>query len=235
MTLSFHMDTPGNSLKTERERQNKSLPAIERTLNIQLEYLEAIEKDDYAALPPEVYLKAYLRLYADTLGIDNNYILKLYENQREAHHIQSSGKNIQFKKPSFSSLRAAFAGKLTAKIIPWSIVVAMLLALLTLSVTYTKKEAPSEAVQTTTTPDTAAKPAAMSLTITALNLTWVSVKADNAKPKEWLLRSGETITLSAYDDFVIKVGNAGGTKLTLNGKDVGVLGPHGKVVDIVLP
>jgi cytoskeletal protein RodZ len=229
------MDTPGNSLKTERERQNKSLTAIERTLNIQREYLEAIEKDDYAALPPEIYLKAYLRLYADTLGIDQNYILKLYENQRKAHNTQSSDRKTPFNKTSLSSLKAAFAGKLATKIIPGSIIVAVLLVLLILSVTYTKKETPSDAVQTTLTPDTVAKSAAMSLNITALNLTWVSVKADNAKPKEWLLRSGETITLSAYDEFVIKVGNAGGTKLTLNGKDVGVLGPHGKVVDIVLP
>ena len=235
MTLSFHMDTPGNSLKTERERQNKSLTTIEKALNIKTEYLEAIEKDDYAALPPEVYLKAYLRLYADTVGIDQDYILKLYTNQRKAHNIQLSDRNTQFKITSLSSLKAAFAGELTAKIIPWSIIVAVLLTLLTLSVTYTKKEIPSEAIQTTPMADTVANPAAMSLNITALNLTWVSVKADNAKPKEWLLRSGETITLSAYDKFVIKVGNAGGTKLTLNGKDVGVLGPHGKVVDIVLP
>ena len=44
-----------------------------------------------------------------------------------------------------------------------------------------------------------------------------------------------TLTLEANEKFVIKVGNAGGTKLFLNGKDLGVLGPPGKVTDIVIP
>ena len=229
------MDTPGNSLKTERERQNKSLTTIEKTLNIQIEYLEAIEDDNYAALPPEVYLKAYLKLYADALGIDHNYILKLYADHRKAHQIQSSGRNTQFNKISLSSLKAAFPRKLTAKTIAGFLILVVLAVLLIFYAAYTKKESPTSAVQTTPTPDIAEKTAELSLDITALNLTWVSVRTDDAKPKEWLLRSGETITLSAYNKFVIKVGNAGGTKLTLNGRDVGVLGPHGKVVNIVLP
>jgi transcriptional regulator with XRE-family HTH domain len=229
------MDTPGSALKTEREKQNKSLTAIEKILNIQIEYLEAIEKDDYAALPPEVYVKAYLRLYADTLGIDHNYILKLYSIQRKTHQTKHSGRHTQFEKSSFSSLKQLFPGKLTSKIIATSLILIVLLVVVIYYVTYTKREASVIAVQPKQIPGAVEKPAELSLDITALSLTWVSVRADNAKPKEWLLRSGETIALSAHDTFVIKVGNAGGTKLTLNGRDVGVLGPHGKVVDIVLP
>ena len=229
------MDTPGNSLKTERERQNKSLKAIEKTLNIQIEYLEAIERDDYDVLPPEVFLKAYLRLYADTLGIDHNYILKLYENYRKDHNIQSSDIKTQFKKPSLPGIKKLFAGGITAKKILGVFIAVVLTTLLAFSITYKKQETTLDTALTMPPPDISIKTDQLSLNITALNLTWVSVKADNSKPKEWLLRPGETITLSAHDKFVIKVGNAGGTKLTLNGKDVGVLGPHGKVVDIVLP
>ncbi len=43
------------------------------------------------------------------------------------------------------------------------------------------------------------------------------------------------MTLTASESFAVTVGNAGGTKLILDGKDIGKIGPAGKVVDIKLP
>jgi len=34
--------------------------------------------------------------------------------------------------------------------------------------------------------------------------------------------------------FKLKIGNAGGTRLILNGEDLGSLGPPGKIVDLTL-
>jgi hypothetical protein len=78
------------------------------------------------------------------------------------------------------------------------------------------------------------KPEKISLEITAIELTWVSVSIDDGKPKEWLLRTGETVTVMSSEKFAVKIGNAGGTKLVFNGEDLGKLGDYGKVADIVL-
>ena len=73
------------------------------------------------------------------------------------------------------------------------------------------------------------------LKIIAEELTWASVSIDGGEYKESLLRAGESVTIMAEDKFNLKIGNAGGTKLVLNGKELGKLGPHGKVVNIELP
>ena len=49
------------------------------------------------------------------------------------------------------------------------------------------------------------------------------------------MRSGDAVTVTGSERFAIKIGNAGGTRLIFNDEDLGELGPHGKVVDIVLP
>ena len=82
------MDTPGNILKSERTKQNKSISGIARSLKISVDYLEAIEEDRYDLLPAEVYARAYLRLYAETLGLESDYILSLYHIEPEPASIQ---------------------------------------------------------------------------------------------------------------------------------------------------
>ena len=79
-----------------------------------------------------------------------------------------------------------------------------------------------------------AVPDLLSLRIEATEITWVSVSVDDGGPKEWLLRTGESISVTAREKFTLKIGNAGGTRLTLNNRDIGSLGPRGKIVDIVL-
>ncbi len=39
----------------------------------------------------------------------------------------------------------------------------------------------------------------------------------------------------AAQGFKVKIGNAAGVEATLNGRPLGSLGPHGKVVDLLLP
>ncbi len=82
------MDTPGNILRSEREKQNKSLNGIAKSLKISIEYLDAIEADKYDLLPAEVYTKAYIRLYAESLGLESDYILSLYKIEPETSPIQ---------------------------------------------------------------------------------------------------------------------------------------------------
>ncbi|MGQ4807939.1 hypothetical protein NKDENANG_01305 [Candidatus Entotheonellaceae bacterium PAL068K] len=54
----------------------------------------------------------------------------------------------------------------------------------------------------------------------ALEDTWLRVDIDDDERYELILRAGKDIRWEATERFVLKVGNAHGTRLTLNGRDV---------------
>jgi cytoskeleton protein RodZ len=72
----------------------------------------------------------------------------------------------------------------------------------------------------------------ISLQIKAVELTWVSVKADNQAEREMLLRPGETIPLEAVSQMYVLVGNAGGLDLIYNGKPLQRFGSSGEVIGL---
>ena len=73
----------GAELKAERERQGFTIQDVERETSIRAAYLQALEQGDYSALPNEVYVKGFIRNYADFLHIDAE---KLVQEYREAIH-----------------------------------------------------------------------------------------------------------------------------------------------------
>ena len=233
------MDTPGNLLRSERERQKKSLEDIEKVLKINIAYLKAIEKDDYELLPAEVFTKSYLRSYSAILDLDGNHILDLYNKRFGTHPVKEPEppkKRLREMLPSFK--------------FNYKYLMAICIGLVTVSITaYIRhgSEKPVAAVPKVKTDITeindakAPEPARplpakeLSLRIEATELTWIAIKIDSSVQEERILRAGETLDLTASEKFVLKIGNAGGTRLILNGSDIGPLGPHGQVADIVLP
>ncbi|MBP5200197.1 MAG: helix-turn-helix domain-containing protein [Schwartzia sp.] len=73
----------GSELKAERERQGYSIQDIERETSIRAVYLEALEQNNYNALPNEVYVKGFIRNYAAFLHLDAERLVQEY---REAIH-----------------------------------------------------------------------------------------------------------------------------------------------------
>ena len=66
--------------------------------------------------------------------------------------------------------------------------------------------------------------------ITALRRVWVRVVVDGTREVERELNAGDRIPLRAGRTSVIRAGNAGAVRLTINGEDRGLLGPEGEVV-----
>jgi cytoskeleton protein RodZ len=73
------------------------------------------------------------------------------------------------------------------------------------------------------------------LQVTAKEETWLSIGLDDQPAKEFLLQPGETHTWTASAVFRLKVGNAGGITLVLDGRDLPALGESGQVVRLDLP
>jgi transcriptional regulator with XRE-family HTH domain len=74
----------GRILSETRIARGLTLDEVERDTRIAKRYLEALEREEFDALPAPVYCRAFLRTYAQYLGLDGNEILRLYpEKGRE--------------------------------------------------------------------------------------------------------------------------------------------------------
>jgi cytoskeleton protein RodZ len=71
----------GELLRKKREELGKDLRDISRILKISYSYLKAIEDEDFKNLPEEVYVKGYIREYAEILHFDPDIAIKAYIQQ----------------------------------------------------------------------------------------------------------------------------------------------------------
>ena len=69
----------GSYLKHERELRGVTLEAISGTTKIHIRFLRALENNNFEELPGEVFIKGYIRSYADTIGSDPEETLNVYE------------------------------------------------------------------------------------------------------------------------------------------------------------
>jgi cytoskeletal protein RodZ len=74
----------------------------------------------------------------------------------------------------------------------------------------------------------------ISLQLKAIEETWLSLQADDQSGKEMILKPGEGILAQASDRILIKLGNAGGLDLVLNGKPLGKSGKSGEVLTLIV-
>jgi cytoskeletal protein RodZ len=71
----------GELLKETRQNKGVSLEEVEEELKIRNKYLQALEEEDFSIMPPEVYVKGFLRNYAIYLGLDPEEVKALYKEK----------------------------------------------------------------------------------------------------------------------------------------------------------
>ncbi len=73
------MNGPGAIVQHERLSKNLTLDRVHKETKIKTEYLEAIEHDDVAAFPAELYYKNFLKTYSKYLHLDAEEMINIYE------------------------------------------------------------------------------------------------------------------------------------------------------------
>lgn len=73
------MWTLGETLRQARLDKSVSLADAARDTRIRRSYLEALEAEDVASLPPAVYTRGFLRTYAEYLGLNAQAMVDLYQ------------------------------------------------------------------------------------------------------------------------------------------------------------
>ena len=78
--LSMRKKTIGEVLRLARINQGLSIEELQEKTEIQLNFLEAMEADDFDQLPSPFYARSFLRKYAWAVELDERIILDAYDS-----------------------------------------------------------------------------------------------------------------------------------------------------------
>ena len=71
--------TLGSLLRTSREDRHIDLDAVVKETKVRRHYLEALENEEWEKLPSQVFVRGFVRSYAEFLGLDKEMVLDHYE------------------------------------------------------------------------------------------------------------------------------------------------------------
>jgi cytoskeletal protein RodZ len=125
------MSDVGKILKDARVDKGLTLDDLQQITKIQKRYLIAIEDENFDALPGTFYVKAFIRQYAETVGLDPDIVLE--------DLAEKLGENNQVQEPKQPTSRAQLREKKTddvesslnklVKYLPTAIVVVIVIAI----------------------------------------------------------------------------------------------------------
>ncbi len=74
-------DKPGAILASIRGKNGHSLEYVASKLHLRVRVIELLEQDAYDEMPESVFIKGYLRAYANLLEVDSEPLLELFHSQ----------------------------------------------------------------------------------------------------------------------------------------------------------
>jgi cytoskeletal protein RodZ len=69
----------GSTLREARMRARIDITEVEQATKIRAKYLRALENEEWALLPGPIFIKSFLREYADFLGLDSRALVEEYK------------------------------------------------------------------------------------------------------------------------------------------------------------
>ena len=75
------MSELGNELKKAREANGLSLDDLQQLTKIQKRYLVGIENGDYGMMPGKFYVRAFIKQYAEAVGLNPEELFEQYSNE----------------------------------------------------------------------------------------------------------------------------------------------------------
>lgn len=118
------MSDLGQLLKKARMERKITLDDLSETTKIRKAYLEAIEEGNFKMLPGNFYVRAFIKSYAEAVGLDPGEVLRLYQNVIPAADAEANMDVMH--KPRVSSRNTERFSKLASNIMMISFIVLIL-------------------------------------------------------------------------------------------------------------
>ncbi|WP_125581218.1 helix-turn-helix domain-containing protein [Lacticaseibacillus suibinensis] len=122
------MDEIGQKLRTARIEKGYTLDDLQQITKIQKRYLIAIEEGNFDALPGDFYVRAFIKQYAETVGLNADELLTQFQQDipdtQPQEYVEQSVEN---RTRSERSSAASPVNKLRQHAVPIMIVVAVVI------------------------------------------------------------------------------------------------------------
>lgn len=99
------MSDLGQLLRKARLEKDIDLDQLQDSTKIQKRYLEAIEEGNFSVLPGHFYVRAFIKSYAEAVGLNPEEVLRLYRNEIPAVSSPKTEHIRQKRKRTFNSDR----------------------------------------------------------------------------------------------------------------------------------
>jgi hypothetical protein len=237
--MPIDLEKIGKLLKEKRELQGLTLVDVSNSLCIRKSLINAIETGNWELLPHQVYVRGYLKEYAHLLNIYN----EVTDEITEITHKEETEIPIQI--PARQKIDSKHS-KIPKRLFVYPLAFALVVGFIILSqvnraqntatqIRYAERMSKNIIDNAGSDKQNIADPSDVKkLMITCQERTWVSVVIDDTEKKEFMLNPQDIIILNAKEKYDLLIGNAGGVKLILDGKDIQFTGISGEVKRIKL-
>ncbi len=237
--------TLGSMISKARIDARLSIEDLSSSTNIRVPLLRDIEANNFANCGGDTYARGHIRNIAQRLGIDPQVFLSIYEDEQ-----MQVDRSMQEMLVETSAMKQPEeARKVSWKVLATISIGALGIAgLVQIIVSNTSSPTiPAPVASASATPSETATPVAVpSEEATVSTGTGVEVVITAARAKSWLfvsdasgrtlfsgqISTGVTKTFSSESQLNLKIGNAGGVDLVVNGKKIDSVGVDGEVVSV---
>ena len=235
----------GALITKSRTDARLSIEDLAKATNIPITLLRDMENDNFKKCGGETYARGHLRNIAAKLGIDERIFLDLFETEVTApakpirEMLNENNVTMPYQEPKRISWKVLAAG---------SAAVLILFAGVQFffsnvdngnepEIFIATSATPSQEAVESVAPSTAATPEISGGVkvelVASRGTTWLYATNENGEVLfSGQVRQGSSKSFSAAAQVNLRVGNAGGVDITVNGKDVGSIGANGDVVNL---
>jgi cytoskeleton protein RodZ len=242
--------TVGARLRAAREKRGVSLRQVANSTRISVMSLEALERSDLSRLPGGIFTRAFIRAYAQEVGLDPDRTIQDFIAEFPPEAAGTSAHSAAMEDgEKLESDRRAVATAIRLVLVSLAIIGLVMyygtqraamerevphppLAAEAPAALQGGMESSPPAVPASETPAmvVAPEPAGLTMEIAPRAACWVSVTADGEPTFSGLMSPGEKRVISAKEQILVNVGDAGAFAYSLNGRPGRPLGAPGQVV-----
>ena len=240
MESEAKQETFGSYLKAFRVERDMAIETVAVKTKITVNCLAAMEQNALDRLPPQAYVKSFIRSYADAVGADAGVATNLYLSDLE---LQAATRQQRLKRQAklWAMRRLFLAGVLITSIL--------------LIVRYTDFLMDASPPPGTALPEHTIRPSVpaaadqsperyrheqkaageLKLRVVAIERTWLKIIVDDQNVRSYDLKPEDRLELEGADHFNLMIGDATGLQIFFNDKPVKIFGSSGQVVNLKLP
>lgn len=232
-------NSPGAKLRAAREAQGLSMQDVATRTRIAQRQLEAIERDDYSALPGIPYAVGFARAYARAIGLDE---VAIAADVRHAVHNSEIGAH------RYEAFEPADPARVPSRVLAWTAAAIVVVLVAAFTVWRTQlltpptgeeiaahEAKPAATVARPATGAPSAAPVVQTVVFTANDDVWLRIYDEaGERLKDGLMKKGESFTLPANArNPMILTGRPQALTVTVGGKPVAPLGAPDRTISDV--